>query len=86
MRYELGMHEGVLAGSPSVDIFFELGLMYSTGRTVPADCVAAHMWFNLAAARGHREAAMRRRELAGEMSEAEIASAQRAAREWLRTH
>ncbi len=65
---------------------FKLGLMYSTGNFVPADMVAAHKWFNIAAMRGNSEAAQLRREIAGEMSEAEIAAAQRAARVWLARH
>lgn len=65
---------------------FELGLMYSTGNFMPADMVAAHKWFNIAAMRGNSEAARLRREIASEMSEAQIAAAQRAARVWLTRH
>jgi uncharacterized protein len=66
--------------------FFELGMMHASGRSGPADLVAAHKWFNLAAMRGNAEAARLRLEIADEMSKAEIAAAQRAAREWLKTH
>lgn len=66
--------------------FFELGMMYASGQSGPADLVAAHKWFNLAAMQGHAEAARMRLEIAAEMSDAEIAAAQRAAREWLRRH
>lgn len=66
--------------------FFRLGLMYSTGETVPADMVAAHKWFNIAAMRGNSEAVRHRCEIAGEMSSAEVAAAQRAARVWLTRH
>ena len=65
------------------DICFRLGMFYSIGGSVPADKVAAHKWFNLSASRGNREAVSYRRELANEMSEYEIAAAQRAAREWI---
>ncbi len=65
---------------------FQLGMMYASGNSVPADMVAAHKWFNIAALRGNSEAARLRREVAGEMSEAEIAAAQRAARVWLTRH
>jgi TPR repeat protein len=58
--------------------------MYSIGNEVPADYVTAHKWFNLAAMRGNADAVRLRREIAEEMSEAEIATAQRAARAWLR--
>jgi TPR repeat protein len=71
---------------PGPDVFFELGMIYSAGREVVADLVAAHKWFNLACAAGKREAARYREEVAREMTALEIADAQRAAREWLRTH
>ena len=45
--------------------------------------VEAHKWFNLAAARGHEEAAGCRAEVSDEMTAREIAEAQRRAREWL---
>jgi hypothetical protein len=71
-------------GPASGDMLFELGMMYSVGRDVPVDLVAAHKWFNLAAVRGNTEAIRLRREVAHQMSDAEIATAQRAARDWLR--
>ena len=70
----------------SADTFFELGMMYSIGRSVPIDYVSAHKWFNLAAMRGHGDAPRLRREIADQMSEVEIAAAQRAARAWLKAH
>jgi TPR repeat protein len=66
------------------EAFFALGMMYSVGRSVPIDFVSAHKWFNLAAMRGSAEAIRLRREIADQMSEAEIAQAQRAARAWLK--
>jgi hypothetical protein len=71
--------EGPAAG----DMLFELGMMYSVGREVPVDFVSAHKFFNLAAVKGNAEAIRLRREIAHQMSEAEIAAAQRAARDWL---
>ena len=71
--------EGPAAG----DMLFELGMMYSVGRDVPIDLVSAHKWFNLAAVKGNRDAIRLRREIADQMSEGEIAAAQRAARDWL---
>jgi uncharacterized protein len=71
-------------GPASSDMLFELGMMYSIGRDAPVDLVAAHKWFNLAAVKGNTEAIRLRREVADQMSEAEIATAQRAARDWLR--
>jgi uncharacterized protein len=72
--------EGAAAG----DMLFELGMMYSVGRDVPIDLVSAHKWFNLAAIKGNHDAARLRREIADQMSESEIAAAQRAARDWLK--
>jgi hypothetical protein len=48
--------------------------------------ISAHKWLNIAAFRGNAKAARLRREIAEEMSEAEIAAAQRAAREWIMRH
>jgi uncharacterized protein len=73
------------AGGTS-DGLFQLGLMHCVGREVPLDLVAAHKWFNLAAMRGNAEAKRYRMEIAAEMSRAEIAEAQRQAREWLSRH
>jgi TPR repeat protein len=53
---------------------------------VTPDLITAHKWFNLAAMRGNSDAVRLRREIAEEMSASEIASAQRAARDWLTTH
>jgi transposase len=44
--------------------------------------VTAHMWFNLAAASGFSEAARNRDTLARQMTPAQIAEAQKLAREW----
>jgi TPR repeat protein len=68
------------------DIFYQLGLAYAYGREVDPDRIAAHKWFNLAAARGNRDAVQCRQELSSEMKAEEIAAAQRAAREWMTTH
>jgi len=68
----------------SGDELFRLGLLYSTGQGgAPLDYVSAHMLFNLAAMRGSLEAKVYRKELSLEMDHAEVAEAQRAAREWL---
>ncbi len=73
-------------GPAGGDVLFELGMMYSIGRDVPVDLVAAHKWFNLAAMKGNADAVRLRREVAGQMSDAEIGAAQRAARDWLRNN
>lgn len=73
-------HEAARIGADS-DNLYKLGLIYSTGEAV--DLIQAHMWFNLAAARGSEAAKECRRELADQMSKEEIATAQKRAREWL---
>lgn len=80
---ETGEH-GAAAGNG--DPLFALGLMYCAGRDAAPDLVAAHKWFNLAALRGNAEAKRYRMEISLEMSKAEVAEAQRQAREWLRHH
>ncbi len=63
---------------------FELGVAFSAGsHGVECDLIEAHMWFNLAAARGHEDAADYRAEIAGDLNAREIAEAQRRARQWL---
>jgi hypothetical protein len=46
------------------------------------DYVLAHVWFNLAAASGNKDASENRDIAAARMSPAQIAEAQRLAREW----
>jgi TPR repeat protein len=77
---------GLGVGPTTGDTLFELGMLYASGRSAPADLVSAHKLFNLAAMKGHAEAAQRRREIAAEMSDAEIGQAQRAARDWLKAN
>jgi TPR repeat protein len=70
----------------AADALFELGLKYCAGRDVKLDLIEAHKWFNLAAMRGKAEARHYRLEIAREMSKADVAQAQRRAREWLALH
>ena len=65
---------------------FALGMIYSAGAGVAVDLIEAHKWFNIAAMRGHSDAARLRREIAEQMADAEIGRAQRAARDWLKAH
>jgi TPR repeat protein len=69
-----------------LNTLFELGMACSAGNSCPADLVSAHKWFNIAAMLGHAEAARYRREIAAEMSDADIGKAQRAARDWLKAN
>jgi TPR repeat protein len=87
-RYELPEIDMAVAGTAPMggEALFELGMMYSAGNSVPVDLVSAHKWFNLAAMKGYADAARLRREIAAEMTDAEIGKAQLAAREWLKLH
>ena len=64
--------------------------MFAEGRGVPRDQVQAHTWFNLAAARASGEDRTRyenaRDLIAEQMTSAQIAAAQRRAREWDAAH
>jgi uncharacterized protein len=87
-RFEINSADIASMGVQAVnaDVFFQMGINHSIGRYGSIDMVAAHMWFNLAAAQGNAEAARYRQEVAGEMKASEIAEAQRQAREWIRCH
>ncbi len=62
---------------------FNLGIMYATGRGVQQDYVQAYLWFSLAAAQGHGSAQkFRDNVLAEDMTPAQVADAERLAREW----
>jgi uncharacterized protein len=76
----------LLQGMPDAEAFFKLGIMCSTGQSVPLDMVSAHKWFNIAGTLGIKDAVRLRNEIAAEMSSREIATAQRAARQWLTRH
>ncbi len=59
-----------------------LAKMYRRGRGVPQDDVLAHMWWSLSAAQGHENARRDRDRLAARIAPAQLAVAQRLAREW----
>ena len=68
-----------------------LGFMYGNGQGVPQDYVQAHFWFNLAASHvppgTFRDMAVENRDVfATKMTPAQIAEAQRMAREWTEKH
>ena len=87
-RFEMGALEAseIATAGGAPDALFELGLMYCAGREVELDLVSAHKWFNLAAMRGNHDAKRYRMEISHEMSKAQIADAQRQAREWMSRH
>lgn len=83
----MSIQAGSLNGAAPImsgEEMYRLGLEASiTSEESAADLVVAHKWFNLAAMQGHLEARTYRAELAIEMSQDEIAEAQRQAREYL---
>lgn len=66
--------------------FLRLNMSCTTGAEVLVDLVSAHKWFNLAAMLGNTDAIRLRREIAAEMTTAQITMAQRAARDWITRH
>ncbi len=72
-----------IAGQAS-ETYFALGMQCSIGGEAPTDLVSAHKWFNLAAMSGNEDAVRLRREIAAQMSNAEIGAAQRAARDYIK--
>ena len=62
-----------------------LGVVYSNGEGVPQDYTLAHMWFNLAGT-DFEHARKWRDTVAKQMTPAQIAEAQRLAREWTAAH
>ncbi len=63
-----------------------LGFMYDKGWGVPRDYVQAHKWFKLAAAQGNENGRSNSDIVEKQMTSAQIAEAQRMAREWLEKH
>lgn len=68
------------AGNPMG--LMELARAYSEGKGMAADLVKAHAYANLAAARGHEEAAAFRDAIAAKLSPADVEKAQAFARDW----
>ena len=84
-NFDLEMATPVQATAMS-DVLFERGLYWASGRSGVINLVAAHKWFNLAALKGRTDAIAMRREVAQQMSDIEIAAAQREARAWMTSH
>ena len=53
-----------------------LGVMYGKGEGALQDTIAAHMWFNIAAADGHTDAEKNRDTVAGKLSSAGVEATQ----------
>ena len=77
------LRDSAQRGDPAAQV--ALGERHMTGDGVPLDYVAAHAWFNLAAALGRPEAAAMRDAAADLMTPEEVAAAQAVAREWFET-
>src|SRR5271169_3983018 len=81
--YRLAADQGIAEAQ------YNMGIMYKNGQGVPKDYVQAHMWFNLAASqfsawkKENRADAIEARDfLASKMIPAQIAEAQKLARDW----
>jgi hypothetical protein len=61
----------------------KLANSYTKGQGVVQDDMRAHMWWNIAASKGHKGAGTNRDIVAGRMTPAQIAEAKRMAREWV---
>jgi TPR repeat protein len=73
--YKLGAEQGVINAQVN------LGVKYASGQGVIQDMVYAHMWANFAASSGDENAVNFREALEEKMTSAEIAEAQKFARE-----
>ena len=60
----------------------KIAIMYDDGQGVPHDIVQAYKWYSLAATNGDKPAAELRDTTAKQMTPAQIAEAQKLAREW----
>ena len=76
----------MMGGTARAEVFCNMGLMYATGRGCDVDLVAAHKWLNIAAIKGCARAAELRADLAATMDKADLATALRAARDWMTMH
>ena len=71
-----------LAEQGNANAQYNLGTFYDNGLGVLQDKVRAYMWFSLSAAQGREGAAAFRDLIARRMTPAQIAEAQKLAREW----
>ena len=71
-----------LAEQGHAEAQYNLGYMYYKGQGLPQNYIQAYMWASLAAGQGYELAAKGLEILEKEMTPAQIAEAQRLAREW----
>ena len=65
---------------------YSLALMYANGQGVLQDYVMAHMYFNISAVSGNKDAIKSRGIVEERMTPSQIAEAQKLAREWVQAH
>ncbi|KCZ51074.1 hypothetical protein [Hyphomonas pacifica] len=75
---------GLLDRDAAAEEFYQAGLACAAGLESDIDLIAAHKWFNLAAAKGHEDAKLQRQEMADMLSTDEVKVALSAARDWLK--
>ena len=63
---------------------YNLGFMYDDGKGVIQDNAYAHMWYNIAASSGDKEAVEQRDNVAKKMTPSQIETAQKLARKCVR--
>ncbi|MBM3566043.1 MAG: sel1 repeat family protein, partial [Alphaproteobacteria bacterium] len=87
--YQNAWYKKSRAGQGHASAQNNLGVMYDRGQGVPQDDVQAHKWYNLASSRfpasekERRDKAVKNRDImAAKMTPAQIAEAQKLAREW----
>ena len=73
-----------IQGEPNAQL--AIGRLYLTGVGLPQNYVQAHVWLNLAAARGQSQAAKQRDDLAAKMTPEQLAEAQKLAAAWRPVH
>lgn len=86
MGRQMALEAEVSIAAATAEELLEIGMKYCIGRDVTLNLVAAHKWFNLAALKGSECAKQYRCEISREMSPADVAAAQRQARDWLTLH
>ncbi len=74
------------AEQKEAEALISLGLMYARGDGVPQDDTEAQMWFSLVPPQGPKRAAELRDNFAERLTPAQLAEAQRLAREWTEEH
>jgi hypothetical protein len=76
----------LLQGTLPAEQVFKMAMMYSTGRSMPLDMCLRMSSLTFLPYSGIKDAVRLRNEIDAEMSDHEIATAQRAARHWLTRH